>query len=162
MVTGGYAYVPLGAPANKQGRVAGENAAGGRATFPGVAGTLVTKVYDLEVGRTGLSEESARAAGFSPVGAMVETRSQAKYLGGKPLRAKLVADRASGRLLGAQLAGEEGAARRADVVAAALAARMTLADFVHLDLGYAPPFGPVYDPLLVAAWETLRVLGRRR
>ncbi|MEE8199651.1 MAG: FAD-dependent oxidoreductase [Candidatus Acidoferrales bacterium] len=162
LVTGGPAYLPLGTTANKQGRVAGENAAGGRASFPGVVGTLVTKVFDLEVGRTGLSEESARAAGFSPVGAMVEARSQAKYLSGKPLRAKLVADRASGRLLGGQLAGQEGAARRVDVLATALTARMTLEDFVHLDLGYAPPFGPVYDPLLVAAWETLKRLGRRR
>lgn len=162
LVTGAPAYVPLGTTANKQGRVAGENAAGGNATFPGVVGTLVTKVFELEVGKTGLSEASARAAGFAPLGATVETRSQAKYLGGQPLRAKLVVDRESGRLLGGQLAGEEGAARRVDVLAAALTARMSLADFLHLDLGYAPPFGPVYDPLLVAAWEALKKLGRRR
>jgi NADPH-dependent 2,4-dienoyl-CoA reductase/sulfur reductase-like enzyme len=162
LVTGGFAYVPLGTTANKQGRVAGENAAGGNATFPGVVGTLVTKVFELEVGKTGLSENAARAAGFAAVGVSVDSRSQAKYLAGKPLRAKLVVERASGRLLGGQLAGEEGAARRVDVLATALAARMSVAEFVHLDLGYAPPFGPVYDPLLVAAWEALKQLGRRR
>ena len=162
LVTGGFAYVPLGTTANKQGRVAGENAAGGNATFPGVVGTLVTKVFELEVGKTGLSEDSARAAGFAPVGVSVDSVSQAKYLAGTPLRAKLIVERESGRLLGGQLAGEEGAARRVDVLATALAARMGVADFVHLDLGYAPPFGPVYDPLLVAAWEALKKLGRRR
>ncbi|MGH9814357.1 MAG: FAD-dependent oxidoreductase, partial [Candidatus Acidiferrales bacterium] len=87
----------------------------------------------------------------------------AKYLSGQPLRATLVVDPAGrGRLLGGQLAGEEGAARRIDVVATALSARMALADFVHLDLGYAPPYGPVYDPLLIAAWEALKKIDRRR
>jgi len=162
LVTGGFAYVPLGTTANKQGRVAGENAAGGNATFPGVVGTLVTKVFELEVGKTGLSENAARAAGFAAVGVSVDSVSQARYLAGKPLRVKLVVERESGRLLGGQLAGEEGAARRVDVLATALAARMNVAEFVHLDLGYAPPFGPVYDPLLVAAWEALKQLGRRR
>ncbi|MCH7765475.1 MAG: FAD-dependent oxidoreductase, partial [Acidobacteria bacterium] len=162
LVSNAPTYMPLGTTANKQGRVAGENAAGGNATFPGIVGTLVTKVFELEVAKTGLSVASARAAGFSVEAVTVNSFSQAKYLQGKPLRAKLVADRNSGRLLGAQLAGEEGAARRVDVVATALTARMTLAEFVHLDLGYAPPFGPVYDPLLIAAWELLKKLGRRR
>jgi len=162
LVTGSPVYVPLGTTANKQGRVAGENAAGGNATFPGIVGTLVTKVFELEVGRTGLSWAGARAAGFQPEQVTVDSRSRAKYLGGKPLRVSLVADRPSGRLLGGQLAGEEGAARRVDVLAAALSARMTLAEFVHLDLGYAPPFGPVYDPLLIAAWQLLKKTGRRR
>lgn len=161
-VTGRPAYIPLGTTANKQGRVAGENAAGGNATFPGVVGTLVTKVFELEVAKTGLSVAAARAAGFAAEGVAVESRSRAKYLSGKPLRVTLTVDRESGRLLGGQLAGEEGAARRMDVVATALTARMTLADFVHLDLGYAPPFGPVYDPLLIAAWELLKKIGRRR
>jgi NADPH-dependent 2,4-dienoyl-CoA reductase/sulfur reductase-like enzyme len=142
--------------------VAGENAAGGNATFPGVVGTLVTKVFQLEVARTGLSWVAARAAGFQPEVVKIDSRSRAKYLGGKPLRVTLVVDRPSGRLLGGQLVGEEGAARRVDVLATALAARMTVGDFVHLDLSYAPPFGPVYDPLLVAAWEALKKIDRRR
>jgi len=162
-VTGGRVFVPLGTTANKQGRVAGENAAGGNATFPGIVGTLVTKVFGLEVGRTGLSWEGARAAGFGGAELVaLEAGSRAKYLEGKPLWVTLVADRTSGRLLGGQLAGEEGAARRVDVLATALAAQMTVADFIHLDLGYAPPFGPVYDPLLVAAWQALKQIGRRR
>ncbi|MFQ5777202.1 MAG: pyridine nucleotide-disulfide oxidoreductase, partial [Terriglobia bacterium] len=125
-------------------------------------GTLVTKIFELEVGRTGLSYASARGAGFKPETVVIESRSQASYLGGRPLRVALVVDRESGRLLGGQLAGEEGAARRIDILATALAGRMTLADFVHLDLGYAPPYGPVYDPLLIAAWEGLKKIGRRR
>lgn len=161
-VTGGPTYAPLGTTANKQGRVAGENAAGGHATFPGVVGTLITKVFELEVAKTGLNQSEARAAGFSAESVTVESRSRAKYLGGMPLRATLVVDRERARLLGGQLAGEEGAARRIDVVATALSARMSLADFVHLDLGYAPPYGPVYDPLLIAAWEALKKIGRRR
>lgn len=161
-VTGGFVHAPLGTTANKQGRVAGENAAGGNATFPGIVGTLVTRVFGLEIARTGLSWAAARAAGFQAELVTLDSRSQAKYLGGKPLRVTLVVDRVSGRLLGGQLAGEEGAARRVDVLATALAARMTVAEFVHLDLGYAPPFGPVYDPLLVAAWQAMKKIGRRR
>ncbi|MFQ5664218.1 MAG: FAD-dependent oxidoreductase [Terriglobia bacterium] len=162
LVAGGPTYIPLGTTANKQGRVAGENAAGGHAVFPGVVGTLVTKVFELEVAKTGLSVAAARAAGFVPEVVSIESRSRAKYLAGKPLRVVLIVDRESGRLLGAQLAGEEGAARRIDVVAIALTARMRLADFVHLDLGYAPPYGPVYDPLLIAAWEAWKKTGQRR
>ena len=162
LVTGGPVYVPLGTTANKQGRVAGENAAGGHATFPGVVGTLVTKVFELEVGKTGLNSSEARAAGFGPEAVTIETRSRARYLGGQPLRATLVVDRESGRLLGGQIAGEEGAARRIDVLATALTARMALSDFVHLDLGYAPPYGPVYDLWLIAAWEALKKTYRRR
>jgi NADPH-dependent 2,4-dienoyl-CoA reductase/sulfur reductase-like enzyme len=162
LVSGGPTYVPLGTTANKQGRVAGENAAGGRATFPGVVGTLVTKVFELEVAKTGLSSTEARANGFNAEAVTIETRSRARYLGGQPLRATLVVDRESGRLLGGQIAGEEGAARRIDVLATALTARMALSDFVHLDLGYAPPYGPVYDPWLIAAWEALKKTYRRR
>ncbi len=162
LVSGGPTYVPLGTTANKQGRVAGENAAGGRATFPGVVGTLATKVFELEVAKTGLSSTEARTTGFNAEAVGIETRSRARYLGGQPLRANLVVDRESGRLLGGQIAGEEGAARRVDVLATALTARMALSDFVHLDLGYAPPYGPVYDPWLIAAWEALKKTYRRR
>ncbi len=156
------AYVPLGTTANKQGRVAGENAAGGRARFPGVAGTLMTKAFGLEIAKTGLSADDAKAAGFQPETVTIDSRSRAHYMGGKAIRVTLVMNQGDGRLLGAQLAGEEGAARRVDTVATALTHRMLLKDFAHLDLGYAPPFGPVYDPLLVAAWQGLKKLGQRR
>jgi NADPH-dependent 2,4-dienoyl-CoA reductase/sulfur reductase-like enzyme len=156
------AYVPLGTTANKQGRVAGENAAGGRASFPGVAGTLITKAFGLEIAKTGLSAADAKAAGFQPETVTIDSRSRAHYMGGKAIRVTLVMNQGDGRLLGAQLAGEEGAARRVDTVATALTHGMLLKDIVHLDLGYAPPFGPVYDPLLVATWEGLKKLGQRR
>ena len=162
LVSGAPAYVPLGTTANKQGRVAGENAAGGNARFPGIVGTLVTKAFGLELGRTGLSSEQAQAAGFRPETVTIQSHSRARYLGGKPLWVTLVIDRESGRLLGAQLCGEEGAARRVDVAATAITNGMLLKDFVHLDLGYAPPFGPVYDPLLIAAWEGLKKIGGRQ
>lgn len=158
LVTGRPAYIPLGTTANKQGRVAGENAAGGNARFEGVVGTAVIRVFELECARTGLSESEAQAAGFRVVSVVIEHGSRAHYFGGKQMRVKLVADRASGRLLGAQLVGEEGVAVRVDVLAAALHARMNVEQLAGLDLSYAPPFAPVWDPILVAANAMLRKL----
>jgi CoA-dependent NAD(P)H sulfur oxidoreductase len=160
LVTGKPIYFPLGTTANKQGRVAGENAAGGRARFAGIVGTAVVKVFELELGRTGLSLGEARAAGFSTVAATVQVPSRARYMGGKDIRVHLVADRNSGRLLGAQMAGPEGVAKRIDVFAAALTARMTVEQISQLDLSYAPPFAPVWDPVLIACQEMLRELRR--
>jgi NADPH-dependent 2,4-dienoyl-CoA reductase/sulfur reductase-like enzyme len=151
IVLGRPAWVPLGPAANKTGRVAGTVAAGGAAAFGGIAGTAVVKVFDLEVARTGLTLTEARAAGLDAVATDVVSRSRAKYYpGGFPLHVRLVHDR-DGRLLGGQLAGREGAATRVDVLAAALHARASVADLAVMDLGYAPPFAPVYDPLLTAA-----------
>ena len=158
-VSGRPVYIPLGTTANKQGRVAGENAAGGRARFAGVMGTAVSKVFDLEVARTGLSRAQAEEAGFAAAAASVHAPSRARYLGGKDMLVRLVADRASGRLLGAQMAGPEGA-KRIDVLAAALDARMTVEQVAELDLSYAPPFSTVWDPVLIAAQEMLRELRR--
>ncbi len=157
-VTGSPAYVPLGTTANKTGRVAGTVAAGGDATFEGIVGTAVVKVFELEVARTGLTLEEAWAAGLEARAADVVHRSRAKYYpGGGPLHVRLVHG-AGGRLLGAQLIGTEGAATRVDVVAAALHADMTIGDLGRLDLAYAPPYAPVYDPLLVAAQAAERSL----
>jgi len=160
LVSGRAAYVPLGTTANKQGRVAGENAAGGRARFRGIVGTAVCKVFSLEVARTGLNIAEAKQAGFRVAAAVVQAGSRARYLGGMEVTVKLVADRASGRLLGAQMAGVEGVAKRIDVLATALQARMTVEQVAELDLGYAPPFSTVYDPVLIAAQEMLRELRR--
>ncbi len=157
LVTGRPVYIPLGTTANKQGRVAGENAAGGNARFAGIVGTTVTRVFELECGRTGLSESEARAGGFRVVTAVIEHGSRAHYFGAKQMRVKLLADRANGRLLGGQLLGEEGVAKRVDVVATALHARMNIEQLAGLDLSYAPPFAPVWDPLLTAA----NALGRK-
>jgi NADPH-dependent 2,4-dienoyl-CoA reductase/sulfur reductase-like enzyme len=149
--------VALGTHANKQGRVAGINIGGGYATFPGVIGTAVTKVCDLEVARTGLSEEEARMAGFRFVSAHVDSTTRAGYMpGAAPIRTKMIAEHRSGRLLGAQIVGREGAAKRIDVLATAIWNEMTVEEILSLDLSYAPPFSPVWDPVLIAArkaWE---------
>jgi NADPH-dependent 2,4-dienoyl-CoA reductase/sulfur reductase-like enzyme len=158
LVTGKPAYFPLGTTANKQGRVAGENAAGGNARFAGIVGTLVTQVFELAVARTGLSMAQARAAGFQPEAVAIQSISRAKYFQGKPILLKLIWDRASGRLLGCQMAGEEGIAKRIDVAAMALHARMSIPDMLHLDLSYAPPFAPVWEAILVAANEAHKKL----
>lgn len=153
-------YFPLGTTANKQGRVAGDNAAGGRARFAGIVGTAAVKVFSLELARTGLSLSQAREAGFAARSATIRAAEHARYLGGKDITVKLVADRASGRLLGAQMVGSAGVAKRIDVCATALHARMTVEELGQLDLSYAPPFSTVWDPVLIAAQEMLRELKR--
>jgi NADPH-dependent 2,4-dienoyl-CoA reductase/sulfur reductase-like enzyme len=151
LVLGRPAWVPLGPAANKTGRVAGTVAAGGAAAFAGIVGTAVVKVFDLEVARTGLGLAEARAADLAAEATDVVSRSRAKYYpGGSPLQVRLVHG-PGGRLLGGQLAGHEGAAKRIDVLATALHAGFTVADLAALDLSYAPPFAPVYDPVLAAA-----------
>jgi NADPH-dependent 2,4-dienoyl-CoA reductase/sulfur reductase-like enzyme len=151
LVLGRPAWVPLGPAANKTGRVAGTVAAGGSASFKGVVGTVAVKVFDLEVASTGLTLDEARAAGLDAVATDEVSRSRAKYYpGSSPLHVRLVHTR-EGRLLGGQLAGREGVAKRVDVLATALYAGLTVADLAALDLSYAPPFAPVYDPVLAAA-----------
>jgi NADPH-dependent 2,4-dienoyl-CoA reductase/sulfur reductase-like enzyme len=156
LVLGRPAWVPLGPAANKTGRVAGTVAAGGSASFKSVAGTVVVKVFDLEVASTGLGLAEAQAAGLDAVATDEVSRSRAKYYpGSSPLHVRLVHTR-EGRLLGGQLAGREGAAKRVDVLATALYAGLTVADLAALDLSYAPPFAPVYDPVLTAAIKAAR------
>ena len=145
-------HVPLGTHANKQGRVAGINLGGGYATFPGVIGTAITKVCDVEVARTGLSEAEAEAAGYRFVSAAVDSTTRAGYFpGAQPIRVKLVAEKRTGRLLGAQIVGRNDAAKRIDVLATAIWNEMHVDEVLSLDLSYAPPFSPVWDPVLIAA-----------
>ncbi|CUU07555.1 NADPH-dependent 2,4-dienoyl-CoA reductase, sulfur reductase [Candidatus Kryptobacter tengchongensis] len=145
-------YIPLGTTANKQGKVAGENAAGGNAIFKGIVGTAVFKVFELEVARTGISEKQAKSEGFDYVSTVIEHGSRAHYYpGGSKIRVKLIADKKTGRLLGAEMVGRDGVAKRIDVFATALHARLTVDEIGHLDLSYAPPFAPVWDPILIAA-----------
>lgn len=152
LVSGGMQHIPLGTHANKQGRVIGTNIGGGYATFPGVVGTAVSKVCDLEIARTGLKESQARAAGLQYVTAVIESTSRAGYYpGAAPMTVKAIAERQTGRLLGLQIVGREGAGKRVDIGAVALTAGMTVEQMTALDLGYAPPFSPVWDPVLVAA-----------
>src|SRR5204862_1157423 len=120
-------YVALGTVANKQGRVAGVNLGGGYATFPGVVGTAITKLCSLEVGRTGLGEAEAAAAGFSHQAVSVESTTRAGYYPEtQRMTTKLVFERRTGRLLGGQIVGQEGSAKRIDVLATALTAGMTV------------------------------------
>jgi NADPH-dependent 2,4-dienoyl-CoA reductase/sulfur reductase-like enzyme len=152
LLTNRKVHVALGTVANKQSRVAGTNIGGGYATFPGVVGTAVTKVCDTEVGRTGLTEHEATRDGFAYHAVTIESTTRAGYFPrAAPLTVKMLAERTSGHLLGAQIVGKEGAAKRIDVVATALHAGMTVEEMTHLDLSYAPPFSPVWDPVLVAA-----------
>ncbi|MCP3820909.1 FAD-dependent oxidoreductase [Streptomyces sp. A3M-1-3] len=152
LVAGRSRHVALGTHANKHGQVIGANAGGGYATFPGVVGTAVSKVCDLEIARTGLREKDARAAGLRFVAATIQATNSAGYYPGAALMTvKMLAERRSGRLLGVQIVGREGAAKRVDIAAVALTAGMTVDQVTALDLGYAPPFSPVWDPVLVAA-----------
>jgi len=151
-VTGRPTWMPLGTTANKMGRVAGANIAGERERFPGVVGTAITRVFALEVGRSGLSFTEAVEAGFDAEWASITSHSRAGYFpGGGEVRVSLVADRRSERLLGGQVAGAEGTKGRTDTLAAAVTAGMKVQDLLNLDLAYAPSFAPVWDPLLVAA-----------
>jgi len=160
-VSGRPVYVPLGTHANKQGRVAGINIGGGYATFPGVVGTAVTKVCDLEVGRTGLLERDAEAAGFDFVTATVRSTNRAGYFpGAAGMTVKMIAERRTGRLLGAQVVGRAEAAKRIDALAIALWNEMTVEEMSGLDLGYAPPYAPVWDPVLIAARKTADAVQR--
>ena len=144
--------VALGTHANKQGRVAGINIGGGYATFPGVIGTAITKVCDLEVARTGLSSAEAEAAGYEYVTAAVDSTTKAGYFpGATPIRVKMIAERRSGRLLGAQVVGREAAAKRIDALAICIWNEMGVDEILSLDLSYAPPFAPVWDPVLITA-----------
>ncbi len=151
-LSGQRVVVALGTHANKQGRVAGINIGGGYATFPGVIGTAITKVCDLEVARTGLSSAEAEAAGSAFVTAAVDSTTKAGYVpGAAPIRVKMIAERRSGRLLGAQVVGREAAAKRIDALAVCIWNEMGVDEILSLDLSYAPPFAPVWDPVLIAA-----------
>jgi NADPH-dependent 2,4-dienoyl-CoA reductase/sulfur reductase-like enzyme len=152
LVTGQHQLAPLGDVANKEGRVAGENAAGGRAEFSGIVGAACVKVFDLEIGIAGISEAQAQKMGFPVITQVVEGFSKAsKFPGTKPSLLKIVADWSSGRLLGGNWIGWDGEARKINVLAVALHQRMDLEAISRLDLAYAPPFSPVWDPVLIAA-----------
>ncbi|MFJ6552161.1 FAD-dependent oxidoreductase [Streptomyces luteogriseus] len=152
LVSGQERHIPLGTHANKHGQVIGTNIGGGYATFPGVVGTAVSKVCDLEIARTGLREKDARRVGLRFESVTIESTSRAGYYpNASPMTVKMLAEHRTGRLLGVQIVGREGAGKRVDIAAVALTAGMTVEQMTALDLGYAPPFSPVWDPVLVAA-----------
>jgi len=152
LLTGRKVYVPLGSTANKQGRVAADNLAGRPAEFAGILGSLIVKVFDLSVARTGLSHAEAREHGFEPETILAPAPDRAHlYPGAKPIVVKLIADRPSRRLLGAQIVGPGDVGKRIDVVATALSFGATIDQLAQLDLAYAPPFSSAMDPLHQAA-----------
>lgn len=145
-------FIPRGTTANKQGRIAGANVSGAHEQFAGVLGTSITKVFGLEVGHTGLFEQQAKQICSQTRTATITARTRAHaYPGSKEITVKLVFDGSNGRLLGAQMVGGEHVAKRLDVVAAAIQAGWTVEELTGLDASYAPPYAPVWDPILVAA-----------
>jgi len=151
-ISGRHVAVALGTHANRQGRIAGTNIAGGDARFPGVLGTAITKVGDTEIGRTGLSAVEIEKAGLTAESTTVDSTTRAGYFpGAQKIVTKLWHERDGGRLLGAQIVGGPGSGKRIDVLAAALWNEMTVADIYGMDLSYAPPFSPTLDPVSITA-----------
>jgi NADPH-dependent 2,4-dienoyl-CoA reductase/sulfur reductase-like enzyme len=152
-------YLPLGTTANKQGRIAGENAAGGNAKFRGIAGSVITKVFDLFIGKTGLTSQEALRNGFDPVEEVIEDITRAGYYPDKkPIWIKIVADRKSGRVLGSQIVGGEGVKERIDLISLALLLKADLRDLASYDACYVPPALPVWEPVDIAALQTAKHL----
>ncbi|WP_329562934.1 FAD-dependent oxidoreductase [Kitasatospora sp. NBC_01266] len=163
LVSGRHQHVALGTHANKHGLVIGSNLGGEEAAFPGVVGTAITGIRGLEIARTGLNEREATAAGLDWTAVVIESTARAGYYpGAAKLTVKLLAERGSGRLLGLQIVGGAGAAKRIDVAAVALGCRLTVRELVFQDLAYAPPFSPVWDPVLVAARKAVAQLGSQK
>lgn len=151
LVSGRNVYIPLGTTANKQGKTAGENAAGGDAAFNGVLGTGIARIMEMEVSRSGLSERECIDAGIEYESRMIKSRTAAHYCPKSgEIHLKLTADKKTGTLLGAQIIGFAGAAARIDMLAVAITNRATVYQMTDMDLAYSPPFSPVWDPVLVA------------
>lgn len=152
-------YIALGTVANKHGRVAGINLGGGYATFPGVVGTAACKVCEVEVARTGLMEREIEQLGLEYVTSTIKSRTRPGYYPNSgPIHVKLLAEKGSGRLLGGQIVGAEGSAKRIDIIAVSLHAGFTVDEMIHLDLSYAPPFAIVWDPVVIAARNLVKLL----
>ena len=152
----GPTYLPLGTTAHKQGRVAGANAVGVKARFPGIVGTQVVKVFDLVAARTGLRDHEATATGYRPITLPSTVNDhKAYYPTAHPITIRVTGDALSGKLLGAQLVGRLGTkiAKRVDIFATALHLGMSVADISDLDLSYTPPLGSPWDAVQMAAQE---------
>lgn len=148
VITGKPIYRPLGSTANKMGRIAGDVITGGDLEHRGVLGTGIFRIFDLDVGQTGLTEKEAKREGYD-VEILHNIKSDhAEYLGGKELIIKALADKKTGRILGAQAVGQGGVDKRIDVIATAITFKAKAEDLFHLDLAYAPPFATTKDPIL--------------
>ena len=157
VVTGEKTWIPLALRANRAGWAVADHVCGKSVELPGIAGTAVFKVFDLEVARTGLTSDEAKRHGFEPAEVVIKTRSRAHaHPGASFIHLQMVGDTKTGRLLGAQMVGKEGVAHRINAPAVALHNRMTVEDYCQTDLAYAPPFGPTWDPTLTAANQLLK------
>ena len=157
-LTGARARIALAGPANRQGRIAGANAAGARMVYPGALGTSIVRVLNMTVGFTGLNSAQAAKTGFTFFTSLTRDPSHAHYYpGAKPVLIKVVAEEGTGRLLGAQVLGERGVDKRVDVLATAIAAKMSVFDLETLDLAYSPPFGSANDPINTAGFVASHV-----
>ncbi|HEY2191163.1 MAG TPA: FAD-dependent oxidoreductase [Actinomycetospora sp.] len=151
--------IALGTHANKHGRIIGTNLAGGYGAFPGVLGTAISKVCSLEIGRTGLGEAEATAAGYGYVTTTIESTNVAGYFpGAETMTVKVLAEKRSGKLLGAQIVGRADSGKRIDVFATAIWNDMDVEEMTFMDLSYAPPFSPVWDAVLVAARKAAKAV----
>jgi NADPH-dependent 2,4-dienoyl-CoA reductase/sulfur reductase-like enzyme len=152
-------YLPLGTTAHKQGRIAGENMAGGSHAYAGSLGTQSVKIFDLVAARTGLKDEEARKEGFDPLSTDIETWDHKVYYpGAEKLHIRMTGDRKTGQLLGAQIVGAYGTevSKRIDIVAAAIYHKMKVEELDHLDLSYTPPLSSPWDPVQMAAQEWMK------
>lgn len=159
VVSGKKTWIPLALRANRAGWAVADKVCGKSTELPGIVGTAVFKVFDLEVARTGLTEAEALESGFDPVGVVIKSRSRAHaHPGSSTITTHMLADRKTGRLLGTQMVGKEGVAHRINAIAVALHSHMTVKAFSQADLAYAPPFGPTWDPLLTTANQLTKKL----
>ena len=159
LVTGRQTRIPLAGPANKQGRVAGANAAGGDLRFPGALGTAIVETLGIVAAKTGLSEKEAQAHGIDFFVSVTHPLDHAEYYpGAEPLHIKVIAERKTGKLLGAQIIGEQGVDKRIDVIATALTAGLGVQDLEHLDLAYAPQFNSAKGPIVMAGFVAANAL----
>jgi NADPH-dependent 2,4-dienoyl-CoA reductase/sulfur reductase-like enzyme/rhodanese-related sulfurtransferase len=162
VITGKPIYRPLGSTANKTGRITGDSMTGGSLTFRGILGTGIFRVFDITVAQTGLSEKEAKAEGFDVVVCHNIKPDKPKYMGGKEMIIKGIADKASGRLIGAQIVGYEGVDKRIDVFVTAITFKAKAEDLFHLDLAYAPPFSTTKDPVMYTGMILDNAINRGR
>jgi NADH oxidase (H2O2-forming) len=149
----------LGTVAVRQGKVAGINAAGGYATFPGVIGSAVTELYDMQIGATGLTETAAKRAGIEVITGTISSKTKADYYpGALPIRVKLVVEKESQRIIGAQIIGGEEVTQRINAVSFAIQKQMTVRELAKADTAYAPPLNETWEPLVLAAEMVLMKL----
>jgi NADPH-dependent 2,4-dienoyl-CoA reductase/sulfur reductase-like enzyme len=159
VVTGQKAWLPLALRATRAGWAVADNVTGKKTELQGVAGTTVFKVFGLQVARTGLTPAEAEKYGFEPIEVVIRARTRAHaHPGASEIGVHMVGDGKTGRLLGTQLVGKEGAAHRVNAAAVALHAKMTVEAFSQSDLAYSPPFGQTFDPMLIAANQLLKSL----